>query len=289
MDIPYSNIAVRIAGWQAFAWAIIAVIIFFMTVKFPGIDWKSFTVFLLPVVFFIYYFALQMALPTACHKYGLLICKDGIPVEPKGMMLVGLIWGLMWRTFIINTLATFIRNILIMGTGSTDYSMASLPLDISLFSLTCFFSALWLIKHQLGSTTIVSAPPKIENRVDKINSLAELNPVGAVSVIQQTTSTILASTAVLSYFAIGLVQLAAIVSFFHNYWHWWLIPSILVGLFVSYIPVLGAVAGVLAAIEVWGWSWYWAVILFSFPWVIGVFGVGVTAMMELIIGKFRSR
>lgn len=286
MNIPYYKIAARIAGWQTFAFAIIFAIIFIAIVQFPGLNWKNFAL-LLPIVFLIDYFALQMALPSACLKYGLLICKDSMPVEPKGMILVGLTWGLVWRNFLIQLLVILIKNILILETGRAYFG-----LNISLSLFTCFFSALWLIKYQIGSTTIISEPHRIENNTANINSPVPLSHVRATKLIQETTSTILVSIAVLSYFAIGLVQLAAVFSFFYDYWHWWLVPSIVAGLFVSYLPVIGAIAGLLAAIEVWGWSWYWAIFLFFFPlvmYVIAIFGAGALAAIVLTIGRFRSR
>lgn len=83
--------------------------------------------------------------------------------------------------------------------------------------------------------------------------------------LKEALTRTLGTIAAASYFGIGLIGFFAIVSFFHSYWGWWLIPSIIVSFIIAEFPVVGAAAGVYAAVKVWGWSLYAAIALFCFP------------------------
>jgi len=75
------------------------------------------------------------------------------------------------------------------------------------------------------------------------------------------------------YFAMGLVQIAAIVAGFEAWWGWNGFFAILGSIFVAYIPVLGTIVGIMGAIKGWNWSPIQAILLFCWPLVIyiGVF------------------
>lgn len=77
--------------------------------------------------------------------------------------------------------------------------------------------------------------------------------------------------AILSFFGLGFVQIAAIYAFFHDAWNWWAITSFFAAMFITYIPLLGAAAGTYAAYEIWGWTWYWSALLFFWPVVLAAF------------------
>lgn len=66
----------------------------------------------------------------------------------------------------------------------------------------------------------------------------------------------------LVYMALGLLQLAAVISGLENWLglHW--IIAVIIALFVAYIPVVGSVLGVAGAIVGWGWEWWQAGLLF---------------------------
>lgn len=72
-------------------------------------------------------------------------------------------------------------------------------------------------------------------------------------------------SAVLGFFALGLIQLAAIYTFFADYWGWWFIFAAAAALFIAYTPFLGAIAGTIAAHVIWGWSLLGAFLLFFWP------------------------
>lgn len=241
--------------------------------------WST-SLFLLPFAFIVNFLSLRLVLPKACKQYPLRICKNNNQVSPTGAALFGLSWGLMWRIAVVSMIFKYINRI----AGSPENPLF---FDITLTIFVLFLSSIWLLKHQLGSITI----DKQEKDDFNANTYEMTEPaverVDALETAKEGTAAILTTVAVLSYFAIGIVQIAAIVSFFNAYWGWWLLPSILVASFVAYIPLLGALAGMYAAIEVWNWAWYWAVLLFFFPIILGVLGAGLAGFIEIIISKLR--
>ncbi len=65
-----------------------------------------------------------------------------------------------------------------------------------------------------------------------------------------------------AYILIGFAQLFAIQDWFINSWGWGSIFSFIAALFVTYIPILGSVLGVMGAHDYWGWSWVASLLLF---------------------------
>lgn len=76
---------------------------------------------------------------------------------------------------------------------------------------------------------------------------------------------ILIAVGVASYIGMGFVQIAAVLSFFQEYWGWGLIPSSLAAIFIGFLPIGGSVVGLLAAITIWEWPFLLSLILFGFP------------------------
>ena len=65
-----------------------------------------------------------------------------------------------------------------------------------------------------------------------------------------------------TYILIGFAQLFAIQDWFIHSWGWGSIFSFIAALFVTYIPILGSVLGVMGAHDYWGWSWVASLLLF---------------------------
>ena len=77
---------------------------------------------------------------------------------------------------------------------------------------------------------------------------------------------------ILAYLVIGFVQLFAVIEFFEQTLNWGFFDVVLAG-FVTYIPLLGSILGVIGAMDGWGWDilqagalffWYvpvWALML----------------------------
>lgn len=68
-----------------------------------------------------------------------------------------------------------------------------------------------------------------------------------------------------AFFALGVFQFFAIYDFFHKAWQWPLLLALLAGTVIAYVPVLGSLCGMFAAVNVWGWEWWQAVLLFFWP------------------------
>lgn len=64
------------------------------------------------------------------------------------------------------------------------------------------------------------------------------------------------------YIVVGLFQLAAIMAGLESWWglHW--VIAAPVAFVVSYIPFVGAIVGMIGAVDVWRWEWWQAGLLF---------------------------
>ncbi len=280
-EVRYANIAAKIAGYMVLFWVVGIVVAMFAVSLLNEEVAPSVFLLALPFAFLVDFLALRAVLPKACRQYNLVIQKDGVAVAIQGVALIGLAWGLMWRLAVISMPLNFLTDALVQASDlmSFVYILSTL--------LGFFLASLWLLKHQLGSTTISNMETGSSITYDHQIQEVVLKEVAPMEARKEGTATVLSTAAVLSYFAIGLVQLAAVITFFHDYWGWWYIPSLLVAGFIAYIPVVGAVAGIYAAVEVWHWAWYWAGLLFFFPLVLGIMGMGVSGVVELFRNKFR--
>ncbi|AKE95975.1 hypothetical protein CWR40_001187 [Cronobacter sakazakii] len=84
----------------------------------------------------------------------------------------------------------------------------------------------------------------------------------------------------LLYLAVGLIQFSAIISGLESWWglHW-IIAGVL-AFFIAYIPVLGAIVGMVGAMDVWHWEWWQAGGLFFGVMILTVIFVGLTSILE---------
>jgi hypothetical protein len=64
------------------------------------------------------------------------------------------------------------------------------------------------------------------------------------------------------YFLVGLVQLFAIIAGIDYALGWGTVVSAIIALFITYIPIIGSVAGMYGAVNVWDWSIWQAGVLF---------------------------
>lgn len=72
-----------------------------------------------------------------------------------------------------------------------------------------------------------------------------------------------------AYLCVGFAQLFAIMDWLAFSFDWGGFGSFIGALFVTYIPLLGSILGVLGAHDVWGWSWLASLLLFF--WYLPVF------------------
>ena len=64
------------------------------------------------------------------------------------------------------------------------------------------------------------------------------------------------------YFIVGFAQLFAIMDLFKFTFYLGGFISFIAAFFVTYIPLIGSILGVLGAHDFWGWSWFWSIALF---------------------------
>lgn len=77
----------------------------------------------------------------------------------------------------------------------------------------------------------------------------------------------------ISYLIMGLVQVFAIVAGIQAWLGLYWIIALILAFFVTYIPLLGPILGVAGAVEVWGWSYGGAILLFFWPYVLMLFAM----------------
>jgi hypothetical protein len=81
---------------------------------------------------------------------------------------------------------------------------------------------------------------------------------------------ILMLVAWLGYGFMGLLGWSAIYSFYSDYLGWWFILAFPAAFITAYIPLVNVVLGVIAAHTVWKWQIPWAILLFAWPFVLGI-------------------
>lgn len=78
----------------------------------------------------------------------------------------------------------------------------------------------------------------------------------------------LGTLAMWGYFLMGLVQIAALVDGVKAFLGIGTFFAAIISVIVSYIPLLGPIAGVFGATHAWHWHWLAAVLLFFWPYAL---------------------
>jgi hypothetical protein len=95
---------------------------------------------------------------------------------------------------------------------------------------------------------------------------------------------ILVGVYIVGFLVVGLIQLAAIVEGLNSWVGLPTIISIVLAFFLAYTPILGAVLGIIGATSFWGWSWYWAALLFFWPIVL-FFAVDGASVLASVLNR----
>lgn len=82
------------------------------------------------------------------------------------------------------------------------------------------------------------------------------------------------------YIVVGLFQLAAIMAGLESWWglHW--IIAAPIAFIVSYIPFVGAIVGMVGAVDVWRWEWWQAGLLFFGGIIFAIVCGGMSSFFE---------
>lgn len=86
--------------------------------------------------------------------------------------------------------------------------------------------------------------------------------------------------AVIAYIGIGVVQFVAIL---HGLDVWFDFPNVvdfLIAMALAWFPLVGSICGMVGAVDVWGWTWYGAALLFFWPVVLFAFLAAYASITE---------
>jgi hypothetical protein len=96
----------------------------------------------------------------------------------------------------------------------------------------------------------------------------------------------------IAYFGMGIIGVFAEVRGFSIALGISWFFSLMIALFLTYIPFVGTVAAAYGAHVGWGWSWLWAIIFFGWPqllWLAGTLLVGLVAAIGASFGLLERR
>lgn len=85
-----------------------------------------------------------------------------------------------------------------------------------------------------------------------------------------------AGVVMVALFALGIVQFGALVSFFHNWFDGYMFLSVVFASFITGIPLLATILGILGAVNAWGMNVFLAILLFCplliiyIPMILGI-------------------
>lgn len=284
--IKFSYVAAKITGINVLFYCVFFIILYPIGVDINElfIDLTSnnniyiFFTALLFIIFLQFYFSIKIILSKMLKNGSIFFIREGNSVEGNWIVFIALTWAVFWRTYIINVFTGWFYSVFQrIGLYAEDPSLQSSIMNI-LVVIKIYLAILWMLKHQMGSIDIKRLSDLPSSFIDKNLSIVS----GEVRVVHKTdyrfiemVGTVLIRVAMISYFAIGLVQYAAVIGFFTDYLGWWSIPSYIAALFVAGIPVFSAIAGTICAIEFWQWQWYWAISLFFFPVILYFIGMSI--------------
>ncbi|EAS6634648.1 hypothetical protein SC911_002219 [Salmonella enterica] len=86
------------------------------------------------------------------------------------------------------------------------------------------------------------------------------------------------------FFVVGLFQMAAIGAGIEYWTGWPAFVSIIIGLTITYIPLVGQIAGIVGAVNGWGWEWWQASLLFFGGLLLPI----VLGGGEYVLSRFRK-
>lgn len=242
-------------------------------------------------------FLLSWLLKSNAARYQIrLVNRDGKFKNFSSGILLGFMFGVIWRLMVIGVGTQAGAVLLKRAYGPEITDGAKTAIDLIALGVNWFLSFWWVYAAPFGNHRILFGTKNVTIEPPDSTMTVESSPYAnlqeSTSSLKEAIAGTLGVIAAVSYYGLGLLQLAAVVSFFNSVWGWWLIPSLLVASLIAYMPVVGAVAGIYAAVHAWGWSLYAAIALFCFPllmWVaIMLIAGAATATQSLFGGKARK-
>jgi hypothetical protein len=83
------------------------------------------------------------------------------------------------------------------------------------------------------------------------------------------------------YFLVGFVQAFAIMKGVEIWFGVGAFFAFIIAIFLTYIPIVGLIAGVKGAAQGWGWSYLWAILLFGWPYVVYIVAMFLDGLEKL--------
>lgn len=238
-------------------------------------------VFAVCVVMTAWYFVFGKFLQRKQGKWQIGLIKNNRAIDFSNGAFVGIIFGFYWRSFLLNAVLgaslAYLASLL-----QSKASVLALVIDLAAQFIPAFLAFLWLFKQPYGSTRIEFNHNPLDYPID-VNGYSESSGdkySNAAAVVESTKEAVvgtLAAFAMISYYLIGLFQMAAVYSYFRYVLDFWIIPSAILGGIIGYIPGIGAALGAYAAVNVWDWPLLAALALFFFPLVL-------YAIIALLVG-----
>jgi hypothetical protein len=212
----------------------------------------------------------------------------------SGGRTLGFIFGAFWRFVLIGIITQAGAALLRRAYGDDLDSVQNIGIGFVTFAVTWFAAFYWVYAAPFGNYRIVYDARKFPVPTPRTvpEPPAQSNLTAGVSSLREAITGTLGVLFAISYYGIGLLQIAAVVNFFRDVLSWWLIPSLLLAGIVGYAPIVGSLAGSYAAISIWGWAWYIAVAVFFFPliiWIAITLVAGVSAATQALFGGLKGR
>ncbi|MFA6814750.1 MAG: hypothetical protein WCS73_00450 [Lentisphaeria bacterium] len=91
---------------------------------------------------------------------------------------------------------------------------------------------------------------------------------------------LLSACGCLTYFTIGILQVVAITVGINAWWHWHCFFSVICALFVGYIPIIGTIISIFAAMKGLQWSLLFSLCMFCWPYLIYAIAIILGSMTK---------
>lgn len=142
--------------------------------------------------------------------------------------------------------------------------------------------------YQPPASLSQSFPARREKALEHValeSSIARRRSGAIRRVAERLGITFVGIAAFLIYASMSIIQCFAIVAGIVYSFHMPRFIAIIIALFLSWFPLIGSILGVFGAIYAWGWTWYGAVALFFWYYVLISIIVGAAAIMDLLFGQ----
>ena len=257
-----------------------------------GLPKSFYSVIYLGLILSASYWSVGLFLRKKSKKLNLfLVSEDGVERVFSGVPFALLMFGFYWRVLFVGVVVSILGALAtglmfkLAGDNLSKHNIEGFKYILAI--LNCYFAFYWLLVSQYGSFQIVKAEDVKLLQSKVIDADVVFSDVK--SGLKDTVNGILGTTFVISYFSLGVLQFFACYDFFRIHWDWNWFGSGLTAISISYIPILGSLAGIVGATKVWGWDLWVALLLFCYPFVIGLIILILSGSFSIASGFFGNK